>query len=86
MFHQTIHVKGEDVKDLAAVAVGHETIYCFGGDRALPMEVHVLNTASLRWKKLTPSVTPGSGDRHLEAPPLSRREHTAVLIEGTAYI
>ena len=87
MFHWTIHLEGERRKNQAAVVVGHQ-IYSFGGDtyqrEGDHIEVHVFNTVSLTWRKLTP-LTPGIGERHLEVP-CRRLDHTAVLIESTVYL
>ena len=73
--------KGPDSDHKAAVAVG-DKVYSFGvwyGVNKDWIDVHVFNTVSLRWRKLTP-VTTGRGECHLEVPS-DRCYHTAVLIE-----
>ncbi|KAL5009179.1 hypothetical protein ScPMuIL_014760 [Solemya velum] len=83
----TIHLEGGPRRvNHAAVAIG-EFIYSFGGyctgedyETTRPMDVHVLNTVSLRWKLLP-----------LDAPeyaniPYQRYGHTAVAFKENAYI
>ena len=78
--------RGPDQGRWTAVAVIDE-VYSFGG-RAIDidgqLDVHVFNTVSLRWRKLTPEA-PGRTGRHLEVP-FNRWGYTPVLIEDTIYI
>lgn len=73
----------------AAVAIG-EKIYSFGGyctgedyDTTRPMDVHVLDTVSLRWKLLP---TPSETDPQYCYIPYQRYGHTAVAHEECSYI
>lgn len=85
MIHWTIHLKG-GLKECyhAAVVVRHK-LYTFGGICSLiisdPIEVHIFNTVSLRWRK----VTNGRGNGPIEVPS-GRYGHTAVLVEEIVYI
>ena len=87
MFCWTLHLnRGPDKYGHAAVAVGNQ-VYSFGGvrnNRDDQIDVHVFNTVSLCWKKLTPE-TPGRLECHPEVPS-NLCNHTAVLIEDTVYI
>ena len=88
MFHWTVHLNGKANRHSrqAAVAVDNK-VYYFGGNRndSDQMVVHVFNTVSLRWMRLTNAETTGRGQRHLVVPS-SRWAHTAVLIEDISYI
>ncbi|ESO85378.1 hypothetical protein LOTGIDRAFT_205828 [Lottia gigantea] len=84
----TIHLEGGPRRvNHAAVAIG-DRIYSFGGyctgedyDVTRPMDVHILDTLSLRWKLLpTPDV---SSDTPV---PYQRYGHTAVTVGDCAYI
>ena len=82
----TVRLRAPETVDQRAVTVKH-CVYCFGGDRhgkEKQILVHVFNTVTLIWSKLTP-VTSGRGERNLEAPTL-RFNHTTVLIEDTVYL
>ena len=85
----TIHLKGGPTNDRhAAVVVGHK-LYSFGGfysyqNNRGQIEVHIFNTVSLRWIKLTPE-TNGRGQSPFEVPS-GRYGHTAVLMEYSIYI
>ena len=87
MFCWSVHLKGSPRGGgFALVTVGHE-VYSIGGPSdgdGDQMGVHVFNTVSLSWRKLSP-VTPRRGERDHEVPS-SRENHTAVLIEDTIYI
>lgn len=86
----TVHLEGGPRRvNHAAVAVG-EKIYSFGGyctgenyHNKQPMDIHVLNTTSLRWK-LLPS--PRRGDPQFEVAPYQRYGHTAVVYKDKIYI
>ena len=83
MFCWTGHLNGgPGGSSYAAVAVEHQ-VFCFGSGRGNYMnDVHVFNTVSLCWKKLT-TVTPG---KHNLDVPTKRDGQTAVLIEDMIYI
>ena len=87
MFVWTVHLNGGPKRSYHAAVIVEHKVFSFGGednnDSDLT-EVHVFNTVSLYWMKLSP-VTPGRGECSLEVPS-SRKLHTAVLIEYTIYI
>ncbi|RZF34824.1 hypothetical protein LSTR_LSTR011211 [Laodelphax striatellus] len=73
----------------AAVAIG-DLIYSFGGyctgrnyKVKTPMDVHILNTVTLKWKSLP---LPKPGDPQYKVGPYKRYGHTAVYWNGKAYI
>ncbi|XP_064602184.1 kelch domain-containing protein 3-like [Liolophura sinensis] len=85
----TIHLEGGPRRvNHAAVAIG-DRIYSFGGyctgedfDTTRPMDVHVLDTVSLRWSKVMPPPNPD----YLKFVPYQRYGHTAVAVGECAYI
>ncbi|KAH3854104.1 kelch domain-containing protein 3-like [Dreissena polymorpha] len=87
MLMWTVHLEGGPRRvNHAAVVVG-EKIYTFGGyctgedyESRLPIDVHVLNTISLRWKLLH---SPETLDSSI---PYQRYGHTAVAYGDCAYI
>ena len=88
MFRWTVHLKGAPKRSYHAAVIVEHKVFSFGGEDnndSDHTEVHVFNTVSLRWMKLSP-VTPGRGERSLEVPPSHRHFHSAVLIEHTVYM
>ena len=87
----TVNLKGAPEGDVcrAAVAVGHK-VYYFGGNSNSnnnnrdQIEVHIFNTVSLSWTRLTPE-TAARGQHQLQVPG-RRQNHTAVLIEDIVYM
>ncbi|XP_075224636.1 kelch domain-containing protein 3 [Lycorma delicatula] len=86
----TVHLEGGPRRvNHAAVAVG-DKIYSFGGyctgenyRNRRPMDIHVLNTVSLRWKALP---LPRKGDKQYDIAPYQRYGHTAVVYKDKIYI
>ena len=87
MIRWTAHLNRGPRRSYHAAVIVENKVFSFGGEDSNDSdhtEVHVFNTVSLCWMKLSP-VTPGRGERSLEVPP-SRRYHTAVLIESVSFL
>ncbi|RUS81731.1 hypothetical protein EGW08_010485 [Elysia chlorotica] len=88
MLTWTIHLEGGPKRvNHAAVAIGAR-IFSFGGycngedyETTRPMDVHVLNTVTLRWTLLSPPA-----EEEASTTPYQRYGHTAVEYGGMAYI
>ncbi|GFS24429.1 kelch domain-containing protein 3 [Elysia marginata] len=88
MLTWTIHLEGGPKRvNHAAVAIGAR-IFSFGGycngedyEKTRPMDIHVLNTVTLRWTLL-----PIPPEKEAENVPYQRYGHTVVEYEGKAYL
>ncbi|XP_052767382.1 kelch domain-containing protein 3-like [Mya arenaria] len=89
MLRWTVHLEGGPRRvNHAAVVIG-EKIYSFGGyctgedyESRLPIDIHVLDTISLRWHLLP---TPDKFEMNVSVP-YQRYGHTAVSHQDSAYI